>query len=441
VREKKLEADADRALLLRLAAPSYVAQAMDPIAAAVDLFWIGRLGSMPLAGAAVASAVFNSIVYLFGYLSFTTNAVVARAVATANPEERAASMARAAASSVVLALYVGILVATPIFLFAPRLVAIMGAQSRVMVDAVGYLRSRALGMPFLIVFFALNGVFRGLADLSRPLFASVFGNIINVILDPILMFGPLAMGTFGAGIATSIACLVTVGYLFVYLLRSGLVPLQAWFAALRVSKNDIAVVLGPFLALSMKRILENGALALASSRAARIGPAASAAMEIARQVWWTIGVLWWPLCTAVAAVTSIAVAQRSDKSRISSIAALALKLTGILGLLGGLGTALLANYIPLLFLKDRAFLSASIEGLRVLAPFLAVSSVMDALDYVLIAGGDGLFNTVTTGLSVIAAGLWLTRIGTVSGIWIALLVSYVVRLVFNIARFRRLYGG
>jgi Na+-driven multidrug efflux pump len=280
-----------------------------------------------------------------------------------------------------------------------------------------------------------------LADLSRPLYASVFGNIINIILDPLLMFGPLAMGTFGAGIATSVSCLITVMCLVLHLVRSGLVPLKAWRAALPVSKASIVAVLGPLVALSMKRILENGALALASSRAAHIGPAASASMEIARQVWWTVGVLWWPLCTSVAAVTSISVAQKSSKRRISSIATLALKLTGALGLVGGLGTALLAKHIPLLFLKDSAFLSVSIEGLRVLAPFLTVSSVMDALDSVLIAGGDAVFNTLSTAFSVIASSLWLASVGSVSGIWTVLLVSYTVRLILNITRFHRLYGG
>jgi Na+-driven multidrug efflux pump len=257
---------ADRRLLFRLAAPSYIAQASDPVAAAVDLFFIGKLGPLPLAGAAVGNAVFKAVVFMFNQLSFTTNAIVARAV-TASAVDAAPSpstdprITRAVASSVVLALFLGGALSLPLLLFAPSLVRGMGASADVLSDASGYLRSRALGIPALLLFFALTGVFRGLADLTRPLVASVLGNAVNVVLDPLLMFGPVAfLGAAGAGYATSVAGFVTVAYLLAYLARSGIVPAKAWLGdAWRVPIEDVKAILGPLVALSSKRLMENAA--------------------------------------------------------------------------------------------------------------------------------------------------------------------------------------
>lgn len=428
----------DRALLLRLAAPTYVAQLADPVAALVDLYFIGALGALPLAGASVASSVFNSVVYLFGLLSFTANAVVASAVATGDR----ARVARAALSAVVLAAGLGAVAAAPMAAFAPRLVRAMGAApGEVAANAVGYLRARSAGVPALVVFFALSGVFRGLADLRRPLYASVAGNLVNVVLDPVLIFAPVALGCVGAGLATSAAAYVTVTYLCMHLVRTGVVPWRMWREALRVPWSDVRAVFGPLVALSSKRILENGILALACARAARIGPAEAAAMEIGRQVWWAVGILWWPLCVAVAAIVSKAVAERSGPARIREITFTVVRVVLVLGAIGGAATFALAGVVPHAFIRDAAFLAPATESLRIMAPLLTVSSLMDVCDATLIAGNDGAVNLATTALAVAvaAARLLSGKVATITHIWQALLLSYVIRLGLNLIRFSYLY--
>lgn len=435
-------ADADRKLLLSLAAPTYVAQLADPVASLVDLYFIGRLGALPLAGASVASSVFNTVVYLFGLLSFTANSLVARAVTTGSR----ARVARAALSALVLAAALGLCAAVPMAVFAPALVKLMGAGAGAQAAAaVGYLRARAVGMPAVVMFFALSGVFRGLADLRRPLVATVAGNLVNVLLDPLLMFAPLALGTVGAGLATSVAAAVTVGYLLLYLVRSGVVPVEEWRGALRVPMADVRAVLGPLVALSGKRLLENGILALACARAARLGPAEAAAMEISRQVWWTVGILWWPLCVAVAAVVSKAVAEggggEAARKRVRSVFALVVRIVGALGVLGGLGTFAAAGSLPRLFIRDPAFLAPATASLRVMAPLLTVSSIMDVADSTLIAADDGVVNFACTALAVaVCAGRLLAgAASSITEIWLALLFSYGIRLVLNVLRFAYLF--
>lgn len=92
------------------------------------------------------------------------------------------------------------------------------------------------------------------------------------------------LGCAGAGLATSISSAICVSYLLVYLVRANVLPLQKWRSLIRVPLADLKTILVPLVALSSKRVLENGVLALACALAARIGTAEAAAMEISRFV-------------------------------------------------------------------------------------------------------------------------------------------------------------
>lgn len=161
-----------------------------------------------------------------------------------------------------------------------------------------------------------------------------------------------------------------------------------------------------------------------------------------RQVWWTVGILWWPLGIACAAIVSKAVAEKSGPARIRKIANMCLKIIVVLGVVGGLATFFFSPHIPRIFVSEPAYLAAATASLRMMAPLLAVSSVMDGLDSVLIASGDGAVNTLMTGAGVAAcvARLLIGPVSCVTHIWEGLLLSYIIRAVLNVGRFLVLYG-
>jgi Na+-driven multidrug efflux pump len=68
--------------------------------------------------------------------------------------------------------------------------------------ALKYLKWRALGVPATTVLLVSNGIFRGRGDTTTPLYCTSAGNLVNILLDPILIFG-CGMGVSGAGAATS----------------------------------------------------------------------------------------------------------------------------------------------------------------------------------------------------------------------------------------------
>ncbi|GJN16926.1 hypothetical protein PR202_gb03954 [Eleusine coracana subsp. coracana] len=82
------------------------------------------------------------------------------------------------------------------------LLKLMGVKSGspMMIPALRYLTLRSLGAPAVLLSLAMQGVFRGFKDTRTPLYATVAGDLANIVLDPILIFG-CRMGVVGAAIA------------------------------------------------------------------------------------------------------------------------------------------------------------------------------------------------------------------------------------------------
>lgn len=131
----------------------------------------------------------------------------------------------------------------------------------------------------------------------------------------------------------------------------------------------------------------------------------------------------------------------SARVRVRAILTFVLRAVAVLGLLGGGITYLAADAIPTFFISDPAFLGPAAESLRTMAPLLAVSSLMDVSDAALIAADDGTFNFISTAVATVigAARLLVVAPKSIRDIWMALLISYAIRLVLNGLRFAQLF--
>ena len=100
------------------------------------------------------------------------------------------------------------------------LLRLMGAEGEVFPDALAYMTVIIWSVPFTFLFFAFRSSLRGAGDTLRPMYLTIFSNVLNVVLDPILIFGwgpAPAMGVAGAAwatlIARALAGLVGLGWL------------------------------------------------------------------------------------------------------------------------------------------------------------------------------------------------------------------------------------
>lgn len=112
----------------------------------------------------------------------------------------------AVATAICSATIIGTVQAIAFLLFSGQIMHIMGVPitSNMRQPAMSYLRWRAFGIPAATVLLVTNGIFRGRGDTKTPLYFTLAGNLVNILLDPILIFG-LNMGCAGAGAALAVS--------------------------------------------------------------------------------------------------------------------------------------------------------------------------------------------------------------------------------------------
>jgi len=187
-----------------LAAPMFFSALLSNAQSLIDLFWVGRLGHEAIAAVAMGGTVVWVLSPMLMGLSTGTVALVARAVGARRREDAAA----AAGQSLLLAAFFGAGTAVLGTVYADRLIALLGAAPEVQAAGGGYLRIMLWGSFSVFFLFISNAGMQGAGDPITPMRLMLLANAINIVLDPILIFGlgpTPRLGVVGAGWATLIA--------------------------------------------------------------------------------------------------------------------------------------------------------------------------------------------------------------------------------------------
>ncbi|MBZ5679949.1 MAG: MATE family efflux transporter [Acidobacteriia bacterium] len=211
------EGSLNRAIFL-LAVPMVLEMVLESLFAVVDVFWVGRLGANAVATIGLTESML-SLVFAVGMgLSLSTTAMVARRIGEKDHEGAAV----AAVQAIALGLIVSVAIGLPCLLFAPRLLRLMGATPEIVSVGSGYTRICLGGSCAVLLLFLNNAIFRGAGDAAIAMRLLWVSNIINLVLDPCLIFGwgPFPrLGVTGAALATFIGRSIGVFYQFYRLLK------------------------------------------------------------------------------------------------------------------------------------------------------------------------------------------------------------------------------
>jgi putative MATE family efflux protein len=391
----------NRAVVL-LAIPMVLEMALESLFAVVDVFWVGRLGANAVATVGLTESLL-SLVFAVGFgLGLSTTAMVARRIGEKDPK----GAARAGVQAIFIGLATSLAFGIPSYLYAPRLLEVMGAAPEIVALGSGYARIALGGCGAIVMLFLNNAIFRGAGDAAVAMRLLWVSNVINLVLDPCLIFGwgPFPrLGVTGAALATLTGRSIGVLYQFYRLLR-GTERIRILASQVRVN----ARVLLRLLRVSLTGILQFTIADVSWIGLVRIvsvfGSSALAGYTIAIRILIFVLLPSWGLSNAAATLVGQNLGAKQPERAEQAVWRTGLYNMLFLGAVG-LFFVIAAEPVVRLFTNDPAVLPLAVSCLRI----LSYGNVGYAYGMVMLQAFNGAGDTVTPTI-VNLFGFWLLEI-------------------------------
>lgn len=425
-----LRLDALDRRIVAIAVPALGSLLVEPLYVLTDTVVVGRLGTEPLGGLALASTVLTTLVWVFNFLSYGTTVRVAVRRGRGDRAGAAADSLQA----LWLALGIGVLVATFIGIGGRDLLGLLGDDPEVLDQGTTYLRISAIGVPFHFVMLATTGYLYGLPDTRRPFVVAAAANVVNLVVELVLVFGfdlGIAGSAWGTVVAQVGSAVVLLAVVVPRLRADGLhrlvvVPRVMWEV----------VKVGGHLVQRTAFLL--AALALATATASSVGTSALAAHQIVAQLFLflAIGVDMFKVAGQALVGHALGAGDRVEaRIVVDHLRGWAWR-SGLVLTAAVLATA---PVLPLLFSDDPDVIGDARLALVVLAAMQLPGALTFVYDGVLMGAND--FRDLrwqTTIAFVVALPLFAVvrvepSLGIV-GVWLALLAWMCVRAARNARR-------
>ncbi|WP_437576650.1 MATE family efflux transporter [Sorangium sp. So ce887] len=423
----------------RLAWPAIAHMLLLTLVFLVGRGMVGRYSMTALASMQICGTLTWTIVSVFSATSAGTLAVVARSVGAG---DRAAAAA-AARASLVFALALGAAVALPLLVACgPLLRALFPhAGAEVVEQAIAYLEIVLPALPFAFVEAAAASALQGVGDTRTPLSVAAIGNVVNVAVSAVLIFGHLGLPALGVrGAAVGVACTMATEALLLtaaLLSRSSPLPLRTAPAAdARAARQANAAALARVLRVALPTFAERSVYhAGYTGFVAIIGLLGATAMA-ANQALIAVESVCFLSAEGFGIAAGALMAQRlgarspRDAARVGLVAALMAILA-----LSAFGVLFVLAPRPLLlaFSSDPELLALGESALPVAAvaqPFMAFATVMGTG---LRGAGDTrtvLAVTLVCSLLVRVGGTWLFAVTLghgLAGVWMGSTADWICR--------------
>ncbi|KAM5558882.1 protein DETOXIFICATION 42-like [Rosa sericea] len=461
--------------IVHIALPTLLALVADPAASLIDTAFVGHIGPVELAAVGISIAVFNQVskIAIFPLVSITTSFVaeedtteplstkeqvyeefenatsvnkemeVLKPLVDSTPSsitndstemvklEHVRRRIPSASSALVIGSVLGVIQTLFLIFAANPILNYMGVDSNspMLRPARQYLTLRSLGAPAVLLSLAMQGVFRGFKDTKTPLYATIVGDTVNIILDPILMF-VLHMGISGAAIAHVISQYL-ISLILLWRLNKQVDLLTPGIKDLRI---------GQFLKnggmLLVRVIAATFCVTLAASLAARRGSTSMAAFQVCLQIWLAASLLADGLAVAGQAILASAFA-RKDHSKVVATASRVLQMALVLGIVLSVILTVVLKFASRLFTDDINVLhliSLGIPFIAVTQPVNALAFVFDGVNYGASDFAYSAYSMVLVALVSILCLFLLSSSHGFVGIWVALTIFMSLRTVVGFWR-------
>ncbi len=412
--------------ILRLAVPAFLALVAEPLFLLADAAVVGHLGTAELAGLGLASVVLQTAIGLCVFLAYGTTASVARHLGAGRTRDALAQ----GVDGLWLAVGIGVLVTVAGASLAGPLVGLFGAGADVTGFGTTYLRVAFFGTVPLLLMLAATGVLRGLQDTRTPLVVAVAGNLLNVVLNVVLVFGWFglpAMGIAGSALGSVIAQGLSAAALVTVVVRAARAqgaPLTPDLPGIRAAGRASVPLLVRTLTLRAALLVTTFAVATGTTQQT----VEVATHQLAMTIWGFLAFVLDAIAIAAQALTGRALGA-GDVEGTRRLTARMVRWGLWSGVVTGLGLAAVAGFLGPLFTPDPAVQDALVPVLLIAALGQPLAGVVFVLDGVLIGAGDGRY-LAWAGLVVLAVHAPVVLLvahlgGTLVAIWVVFVVAFM----------------
>jgi putative MATE family efflux protein len=433
------EGKLSRAILL-LSIPAVLEMIMESVFVIVDIYFVSKLGSNAVATVGITESMITIVYAISIGLSTATTSMVSRRIGEKNPD----AASKTAFQAILTGITVSIMIGIPGVIYARKLLGLMGASHEIVAQMSGYTTVMLAGNMVIMLLFIINAIFRSAGDAAIAMRVLWVGNIINIILDPCLIFGlgPFPhLGVTGAAVATTTGRGIAVLYQF-YLLFWGRKRIRLSFKHLGINLK----IIGKLIKLSLGSIGQNLISTTSWIALVRIisvfGSEIVAGYTIAIRIISFILLPSWGISNAASTLVGQNLGAKKPERAERSV-----YITGWINmiLLGTIGLILVlypAAFIKL-FIHDEVVLKAGTECLRI----ISIGFISYGFGMVLVNSFNGAGDT-STPLKINVFAFWMIEIPLAwflaiksgmneEGVFIAIVIAETIMTITAWLVFRR----
>lgn len=265
--------------VLRFTVPFLLASLLQALYGAVDLFVIGQYAdSAAVSAVAIGSQLMQTITGIVLGISMGGTVLIGHCIGEKNNNGAAKAVGTISILFIIIAI-----ILTPIMIFGTDLaVSLMHTPTEAVNFARQYIFICACGIPFIVGYNAVSGIFRGIGDSKTPMYFIAIACVVNIVADFILV-GGLNMGASGAAIATILAQAISLIISLIFIRKRGF-SFEFNKGYIRVDKYSLRRILKVGSPLALQDALVNISFLLITVIVNGMGLVASAAVGVVEKI-------------------------------------------------------------------------------------------------------------------------------------------------------------
>ena len=416
-----------------LAIPVIIENILQTLLGTVDTYFAGQINDNAIAAIGVTNLIMNVFIVFFTAISIGTSAVVARSFGSGDMNK----VKEATTQSVFLGIIISVVIGMINILFYEPILKVCGATHEILDFTIPYYLVVAVPMVFLCLSLILSSCLRSVKNTKTPMIATVFANVLNIILN--IIFIKMNMGIIGLALATTISRFMNVVILLIKLKISN-IDIKLNKEVLKDGNDTLRSIIKIGAPAGMEKLIMRLGQLVYNSMIISIGVSAYVAHNIAGNIesYTYIPALGFGVATATLVGITLG---EGDSEKSKEIVYLADVITTICMVMIGILLFIFAPQIVKLFTNTIEVQIMVVNVLRLIALFQCFIAITQIFTSALQGAGDTKFPMYAT-----LIGIWGVRVcigyflGVVMnmglfGVWIAYALDITVRAFLLMIRF------